>query len=297
MLRRLFPWKFSGVFIPLFWGSGLAMLAVALALESLRIVIWAAILLSYVFFVAALIWSIGYWLQSDALKKKNPLKWNRNRRRNAAVCDKRVFLLWKWGGCAAIAILFGLSLWATYHTTYVLDLTRLSGLLIPSDESSPFKFCQPEGDEVALYLGGVALKTSSFPIVVLSLDTKPMLSLDRNRDGSISLSGDILDKDGKVVATIDNNVFLINQNNYLRMRRTDFSDLIVEDQYRTRVLNVKFYNPAALRLTGQFHSGTGVTLNISGAPRSCTFTIEKGVKFTSGVFDFSKQAGGTPLTR
>src|ERR1700693_3161545 len=52
-VRRVFR-KHAGKWIPVLWGSGLAMLAIALALESLHLPIWPAIVLSYILFAAAM---------------------------------------------------------------------------------------------------------------------------------------------------------------------------------------------------------------------------------------------------
>src|SRR5207302_1952014 len=75
-VRHMFHWQFSGWWIGLLWGSGLAMLGIALALETLRLPIWPAIVLSYVLFAAAMFWSLGYWLTSGTVGGLNPDKWN-----------------------------------------------------------------------------------------------------------------------------------------------------------------------------------------------------------------------------
>jgi flagellar biosynthesis protein FliQ len=57
---QIFRWQYSNVFIALFWGMAIAMLSIAAAVEERDL--W--FILTYIFAVAATIWSIGAWLTS-----------------------------------------------------------------------------------------------------------------------------------------------------------------------------------------------------------------------------------------
>ena len=65
-LQGFFHWKFSGTLIPLFWGTVVAMVGIATAYSNAEFFFnWA-----YVFAALFLIWSLGYWLTSGTLEKK-----------------------------------------------------------------------------------------------------------------------------------------------------------------------------------------------------------------------------------
>jgi hypothetical protein len=61
---------------------------------------------------------------------------------------------------------------------------------------------------------------------------------------------DIRSSDGKIIARLDGNGFVVNEHNSLAMKRVDLSSLIVEDEYGREVLNARYLNPHAFRLTG-----------------------------------------------
>ena len=59
-----------------------------------------------------------------------------------------------------------------------------------------------------------------------------------------------------MVATIENNEFRINPNNYFYIERPDRHTLIVRDQQNRECLNVRFLNPAAIKVLGVFEFPT-----------------------------------------
>jgi hypothetical protein len=61
---------------------------------------------------------------------------------------------------------------------------------------------------------------------------------------------DILDKEGKVIVTFEKGHFTVVQTNILDMKRPDRSTLIVRDQYKNEVLNVRYLNERSLQVSG-----------------------------------------------
>ncbi|PYV15688.1 MAG: hypothetical protein DMG21_14285 [Acidobacteria bacterium] len=99
-----------------------------------------------------------------------------------------------------------------------------------------------------LFMGNSVVKARTFPHSVVGVDGKDVIALDKKRDGSIALTIDVWSSDGKIVARIEKNEFVVNQNNILRMNRPDLSSLIVEDQMGKQVLNARYLNPRAFKI-------------------------------------------------
>jgi hypothetical protein len=61
---------------------------------------------------------------------------------------------------------------------------------------------------------------SKFPHVVYASQSRgPILTLDRSASGSIEVIMDIRSSDGKIIARMNRDGFVVNRNNYLDMRR------------------------------------------------------------------------------
>jgi hypothetical protein len=259
------------VFIPLFFGIGVGM---ALGNQ---------FALAYLFFVLFGIWSISYWLTGDFLeKKRGNLRRRRIKRDPIAFCRAmRVYHFSKWGisvGLGAIGV--GCLVWV--HAAEIdYELRLLNGWLMAGHELSPFGTCSPEDDEVALYIGTNAVKTNNFPLTILKIAETSVLRLDRDSNGSLGIWLDIRSSDGRLIARIEKNHFTINQNNFLSMKRKDRSSLTIFDQYGTEVLNARYLNPHAFRLTAKLYY-SGRFVDLSGIPiAGVCFSIQKGAKVAS----------------
>jgi hypothetical protein len=101
--RPVFHWKYSGVFIPIFFGTGIAM---ALANK---------FPMAYACFALFGLWSVFYWLNSGWLTNKRHVLNQRATRRNPEllVREARKYCLAEWGVSAAlIAVAVGFIFWA-----------------------------------------------------------------------------------------------------------------------------------------------------------------------------------------
>jgi hypothetical protein len=94
-LRLIFHWKYSGAFIPLFFATGVAM---ALA---------SRFAMAYAFFVLFGVWSLGYWLTSDFLRKKDASLRKRETRRNPERHKKELagYRIWQITIVVAVVLL------------------------------------------------------------------------------------------------------------------------------------------------------------------------------------------------
>lgn len=263
--RDVFHWKYSGWFIALFWGAGLAMIGIGQAGPD-----WWFIL-AYVSFGAASIWTLGYLLTSDWLRKLNPSKWGKARRKRYGKRDWIVFRLASVGLPTVFTCLLALAVYGTYSVQLYKELSSLHGWLSPANDPTPLEPCGPvpQGSMV-LYLGGIASVAKTFPHTVLEINGRSRLILNRDKSGNMAVSVDIFSpEDGRLIATIENNVFTVNQNNYLRMERSDKSSLVVYDQYKKEALNTRYLNPSAFKLTAQLFYQDYGRVDIRGMSNIC----------------------------
>lgn len=253
------------------------MLGIALTLESDRLPIWPAIVLSYVLFAAAMFWSVGCWLASNTVIRLNPRTWNRVKRRRTKGDAWFNYRFAKWSVAILISAVFAIAIWATYETNYLIELRRLGGILKPASDPTP-AICKGlvGKNEVLLIYGshGNGAVVQEFPHVVLrSLSMGDVISLDRLQDGSIAVLMDVKDPDGKVIARLDRNGFIVNANKVLSMDRPDKSTLIVTDEYGMKTLNIRYLNSQAIKIEGAFHypgETKATPFEMRGAANICT---------------------------
>lgn len=112
--RPIFHWKYSSVLIPLFFATGIGM---ALANR---------FAMAYIFFVLFGLWSAGYWLTSDVLRKKADLLRERNIRRNRERFEAETTKYRRW--------IFVPSLGIVGLTLVFLCWTRIAQLQVRADE-------------------------------------------------------------------------------------------------------------------------------------------------------------------
>src|SRR5579864_359382 len=217
-VRRWFHWKRSGVVVPLFFFFGWAMVGVAASLSTTEPLLFLSAL---VLFCLTLVWTLGSWLTSDALGKRDPSAWNRNRRRASDLkLHNAIYLTWKYVGCAAWVAIFIFCVGVTWTIWNNKELSQLHGVLIPANEPMPHTPCGSSIGQksVILMYGDNAAVVDQFPHTVLhSRSLGPMISLDRLDNGSIVVLMDIKDPEGRLVARLDRNGFTVNPNRILTM--------------------------------------------------------------------------------
>jgi hypothetical protein len=121
-LRPLFHhWKYSGVLIPLFFATGVAM---SLADKPG---------MAYAFFALFGLWTIGYWLTSDWLRKRRRLLALRNTRRDVRrfAEEARKYCAWEWGvSLLILSVSAGFMFWTYQEHREQVRIAAYQGLML-----------------------------------------------------------------------------------------------------------------------------------------------------------------------
>jgi len=137
------------------------------------------------------------------------------------------------------------------HQEQVME--SLGGQLIPAGDPTPPNPCRNVRPRVTFIKVGNRNNfsyTSQFPhTVIRSKRYGDVLSINRSKDNSLRIRLDMRSADGKIIARLNDDGFILNRNNYLEARR-DASSLIVIDQYGAEVLNLRYLNPNAISVSG-----------------------------------------------
>jgi len=218
------------------------------------------------------IWGTAAWLQSSELQRRKPqpptkskyVKIQRYRR------ARRSYLLWKFSIPLGIVVAFVLIALFVNKKREERILSQYEGFLLPDDEPDPPSFCTGDNTSTApfarvnpnalkIFMGRNEAFGSHFPYVVLRVRKQDRMVIDRDQTGRIALSVDILDAQGKIIVSFEKGHFTVVQSNILDMRRPDRSTLIVRDQYKNEVLDVRYLNKRSLRISGLLrYPGAGI---------------------------------------
>lgn len=142
------------------------------------------------------------------------------------------------------------------------EKNRFNGELIPSNKPFPDPDLEAPLNSVVLFLGNAKSVVYSFPHCILLAGGRPVLTISENTNGA-TVSADFFDKNGNIVASLQNNKFHINPLNAFNIERPDSSSLIVRDQQNITVLDVRFLNPQAIMLNGVLRTPNGREIIIS----------------------------------
>jgi hypothetical protein len=223
-------WKYAGV---------LAIIPLAFAQVMLGISQpgWAI-----VFIAASAVWFAVLWCRSRFVKRNQKI----SKRKTAQVIVRHQQIM----GVLVVALIFGLLCFYVHRWGIEKELGSAHGWLIPASDPMPSAGdCGPAPDDaLMLFIGNSVIKARTFPHPVLSVDGRGLVVLDKKEDGSVALTMDVLSTNGKIVARIEKNEFILNQNNYLRMKRPDLSSLTVEDQTGKQVLSARYLNSRAFKV-------------------------------------------------
>jgi len=136
-----------------------------------------------------------------------------------------------------------------YRVNRARALQQQSAPLIAATLPSPVSSnCPIPKGAVALYLGNTVSVVTEFPHVVFRVHGENVLALDRDASGLL-ISFTAFDDGGNILSRLNRNVFIaISAASYLE--RPSPSNLIVFDDRDTKVLDVQFLNPQAIKITG-----------------------------------------------
>jgi hypothetical protein len=125
------------------------------------------------------------------------------------------------------------------------QVAPLVAATLPSPVSSN---CPIPKGAVALYLGNTVSVVTKFPHVVSRVHGEDVFVLDRDPSG-VLVSFRVFDDVGNAVASLELNTFAA-MNSASHVERPSASNLIVFDDRNSKVLDVLFLNPQAIKITG-----------------------------------------------
>lgn len=257
---RLFPKIFKWKYFVVVWGSVLTLVGLAGDdwLDASRI--WFAI--AYLLGIMASVWTALTWLYSDLLKTKSPLYGNRARRRRATPADIQTYKRIKWGGVVAVgigwlcftAIVVAIQIkqekkmaqaeQARQMSELQEELKQLNGRVYPASDPTPEHRCGQVGkDDLIVFAGSNVSISNKFPHTILRVKGKDVLTVDKGGDGSLLISFDVLDREGKVIAQLRDGKYTLGPQRILPVPRKDRHSLTVIDEYGTEVLDLRYINP------------------------------------------------------
>lgn len=166
------------------------------------------------------------------------------------------YLGWKRIGLVALAFgIIGLGWASAWFWADSRELMMTSGIITPDNQPTPPNPCQrlsiPD-NAILLLFGNSASFTTKVPHTVIQVANKPILVINKH-DNTMTLSGKFFSKDGRIIAELRDNKFVVNLNNYFRIVRPNYHKLIVYDQEGNEALNVTFINPSVIKFLGRFY--------------------------------------------
>ncbi len=214
-------------------------------------------------------WAMAAWLLSDELARKKPTpprkqKYIRVEKYKEA---RKRYLIWKFSIPAGIIVVVALGAAFADQKREEKLLKEYAGFLLPGDEPDPPSFCSASvnPDALKMFIGRNEAFSNKFPFIVLRVSKQDRIVVERDDSGRIALNMDILDDSGKVIVSFEHGRFTVVQGNILDMKRTK-STLVVRDQYKKEVLNVRYLNKKSLQFSGSLHyPGTGLVVLPSSA--------------------------------
>ena len=240
-MRPVLSWKVSATLAPLCWLMAYAALTYR----------WP--LLAKVLFVSSGILTVAHYIFSDSLavsegnleRSKTEAEKDISRLRKGLAYKQARF--WHYGRPVAVIVIGFLTTALGLHWIHsgqkAVELSQLQGRLYPANEPTPQNPCQASVNDAHLVvlLGADAVLADKFPVSILNVEGTDRLALDREQDGSIAVSVDILKDDGGVLIKIAKGEFLTPQGP-LYQQRKDRNTLQITDPSRTQLLIMRFIN-------------------------------------------------------
>lgn len=250
-IRRAFNWKQAIWFIPFCLASGFgAAFADQFALAHLFNVLWW-------------IYSLVCWLASDTLAAKLQRSLVYLADGSLPPPSKKRYRIWQIIPSVFLVVAFFAAGYWIRTVQRAKQLGSLDEWLRPGSAPAPPSACNSSAplppDAVAIYLGNSRLATGGNPFpwaVIVPQDRrirKPILAIERDEEGRIAIDLDVRGKDGRIIARLVRNHFVVNRNNILSKSSPDESTLIVTNEEGNDVLTLKYLNPRMIHLLGTFY--------------------------------------------
>lgn len=136
------------------------------------------------------------------------------------------------------------------------------GELVPGNDPFPKLPGEVPTNGVMLLLGNSVNVVRSFPHTVVMWRDQSVLKISTNSQGA-SVSAKFFDKNGNIVADLEDNRFHINRLNSFMLERPNKSTVKVRDLQDFIVLDVQFMNPKLIKLNALFRFPDGQETIIS----------------------------------
>ncbi len=220
------------------------------------------------------VWGIAAWWLSDELQRRRPQP---PRKQKYAQIEKykhsrHRYLLWKFSIPVFIMAVLILSAFFVSYKREQNILKEYEGFLLPANDPDPPNSCNFEigghkmmsDSALKVFLGKIMVSYSMFPHRIFTVNGKNPLVLNRDEAGRIALTMDIFDKDEKIVVEFREGHFRVNPNTQFDMKRPDRSTLIVRDNYKNEVLNIRYVNRHAVRVAALLQYSQAKPVQIRG---------------------------------
>lgn len=225
----------------------------------------------------------------------------------ARIKPKHAKYVWAVCGTMLLVGAIGFRLWS-------INLPKkedpYSGFLQPAKEpmppvlTTPIFLPAPKVEQFAkgsafFFFGGnlVVNESPTRPIPLVRSSGENLLELFISTNGAC-VSGKFFDKEGKIVARLESNKFVVNRLNFLDLKFSrDRSELTIKDQSDVEVLNIKYLNPSAFLFSGMIRARDGGEAKITrtniilNTKSSTDWRLSGGVAVGYGLLDMSGSVG------
>jgi hypothetical protein len=137
-------------------------------------------------------------------------------------------------------------------------IPKYRGTLIPASDPDPMPWCGELGLP-KLLIGTNGFVGAGGTVLIVGEHDKIAYKLVRS---GIAIDADLSADDGRIIARIQDNKFVVNPNNTFDVHGDD-STLIVNNDRGVEVLNVRFANPKTIRLNGRFYPRPGASVELT----------------------------------
>jgi len=213
----LFKFKVAGIAIPVVFSVGLAMLTY-----------YRFAIAEFCFFLAG-VWTLMMWRSSEYLQQgANEVKRLRklSDRENAKpktverykTVRRQLFFYERSISIVIGLVTIGSILWMGIEANR-FELSLLQGTIYSSNEPIPKTGCSVgHKDALLVFLGDQVAVIETFPRSIFRAKGVDLLTIEKNTDGSMAFSLNVVDSNNKIIAQIEKGEFTINPNNSYKKR-------------------------------------------------------------------------------
>lgn len=172
-------------------------------------------------------------------------------------------------GTIGCILAFIFSLYAYYFQRYV---PVNNGIVTPANESDPqfIDYCTPHANAIKIYFGpNLYFWDKEQKNYIVSLNDHELIKI-KNTPNGLYVDATIFREDGRLVATIIDNQFTVNPNQYFILKSRDQHELRIVGKNGALLFYLRYVNEKAFLLAGTFSvsDGSVITINIDGTTDS-----------------------------